>query len=207
MLLESIQIGQAQDYGDWVTATYKYQIEGPVIVGTLGLNGDEVADHKNHGGPDKAVLAYSVDHYPYWRQEAQNRDWTGGAMGENLTIAGLDETSVCVGDRWRIGTDVVAQVTQPRQPCWKQAKRWGIKDLVVQILDTGRTGWYLRVLTEGALSPGDELTLVARPHSDWTIARANQVMHFDKTNSDLARSLANLPELSGSWRRDLARRF
>jgi len=94
MRLESLQIGQAQDYGDWVTATYKYQIEGPVLVGTLGLNGDEVADHKNHGGPDKAVLAYSAAHYPHWCQETRNSDWTGGAMGENLTIAGLDEANV-----------------------------------------------------------------------------------------------------------------
>jgi len=207
MRLESLQIGQAQDYGDWVTATYKYQIEGPVFVGTLGLNGDEVADHKNHGGPDKAVLAYSAAHYPHWRQETRNSDWTGGAMGENLTIAGLDESNVCVGDAWQIGPHVVVQVSQPRQPCWKQAKRWGIQDLVVQILETGRTGWYLRVLTEGAISPGDELTLIARPHPDWTIARANQVMHFDKTNPDLARALAALPELSASWQRDLARRF
>ncbi len=207
MHLESVQIGQAQDYGDWVTATYKYPIKGPVLVGTLGLNGDEVADHKNHGGLDKAVLAYSAGHYPRWRQETQNRDWTGGGMGENLTIIGLDESNVCVGDTWRIGAQVVVQVSQPRQPCWKQAKRWGIKDLVVRILDTGRTGWYLRVLSEGAISPGDELTLVARPHPDWTVARANQVMHFDRTDPDLARSLASLPELSGSWRRDLARRF
>ena len=207
MRLESLQIGQAQDYGDWVTATYKYQIEGPVLVGTLGLNGDEVADHKNHGGPDKAVLAYSAAHYPHWRQETRNSDWTGGAMGENLTIAGLDESNVCVGDTWQIGPQVVVQVSQPRQPCWKQAKRWGIQDLVVQILATGRTGWYLRVSTEGAISPGDELTLLARPHPDWTIARANQVMHFDKTNPDLARALAAVPELSASWQRDLARRF
>lgn len=207
MRLESLQIGQAQDYGDWVTATYKYQIEGPVLVGTLGLNGDEVADHKNHGGLDKAVLAYSAAHYPHWRQETRNTDWTGGGMGENLTITGLDESNVCVGDTWQIGPHVVVQVSQPRQPCWKQAKRWGIQDLVVQILATGRTGWYLRVSTEGAISPGDELTLIARPHPDWTIARANQVMHFDKTNPDLARALAALPELSASWQRDLARRF
>ncbi|MCX6605075.1 MAG: MOSC domain-containing protein [Acidobacteria bacterium] len=207
MRLESVQIGQAQDYGDWVTATYKYQIEGPVFVEAMGLNGDEVADHKNHGGPDKAVLAYAAAHYSHWRQETQNSDWTGGAMGENLTIAGLDESTVCVGDTWQIGPTVVVQVSQPRQPCWKQAKRWGIKDLVVRILDTGRTGWYLRVLTEGAISPGDELTLLARPHPDWTIARANQVMHFDKTNPGLARALAALPELSASWQRDLARRF
>lgn len=116
MRLESLQIGQAQDYGDWVTATYKYQIEGPVLVEAMGLNGDEVADQKNHGGPDKAVLAYAAAHYSHWRQETQNSDWTGGAMGENLTIAGLAESTVCVGDTWQIGPTVVVQYPNPGNP-------------------------------------------------------------------------------------------
>jgi MOSC domain-containing protein YiiM len=207
MRVESIQIGQVQDLEDWVTATYKYTVPGPVHVHALGLTGDEVADRKNHGGPDKAILAYAAAHYPRWRHDLANPDWQPGGLGENLTISDLDETNVCVGDTWQVGATLTVQVSQPRQPCWKQSKRWGIKDLVVQILQTGRTGWYLRVLTEGPVSPGDPLTLLARPHPAWTIAQANHIMHVDKANVEAARQLAALPELSASWQRDLARRF
>ena len=123
MRLESLQIGQAQDYGDWVTATCKYQIEGSVLVEAMGVNADGGADHKNHATLDKAVLAYAAAHCPHWRQETQNSDWTGGGRGENLTVAGRDESNVCVGDRWQIGSTVVVQVSRPWQPCCKQANK------------------------------------------------------------------------------------
>ena len=207
MRVESVQIGQVQDLGDWTTATYKYQVPGPVFVHSLGLAGDEFANTKNHGGIDKAVLAGSAAQYPLWRQETGNPDWTGGALGENLTILGLDEATVCVGDTWRFGETLTLQISQPRQPCWKQAKRWGIKDLVVQMIETGRTGWYHRVLTEGPVSPGDEVSLLTRPHPDWTVARANQVMHAEKSNAALAQALCGLAELSASWKHELGRRF
>lgn len=207
MQVESVQIGQVQDLGDWITATYKYQVAGPVMVHALGLTGDEFANTKNHGGVDKAVLAGAAAQYPLWRQETGNPDWSGGALGENLTLIGLDEPIVCVGDSWRVGETLVLQISQPRQPCWKQAKRWGIPDLVVQMIETGRTGWYYRVLREGAVSPGDKLSLLARPHPGWTVARANEVMHGNKSDAALARALCELPELSASWKHELARRF
>lgn len=207
MRVESVQIGKVQDFGDWTTATYKYPVAGPVFVHTLGVTGDEFANTKNHGGVDKAVLAGAADQYPLWREETGNPDWSGGALGENLTIAGLDETTVCVGDTWRVGDTLTLQISQPRQPCWKQARRWGIPDLVVQMIDKGRTGWYHRVLVEGPVASGDELILLARPHPDWTVARANQVMHLEKTNGKLPQALCALPELSASWRQELSRRF
>lgn len=207
MRVESVQIGQVHDLGDWTTATYKYQVPGPVFIHSLGLAGDEFANTKNHGGIDKAVLAGSAAQYPLWRQETGNPDWTGGALGENLTLLGLDEVTVCVGDTWRFGETLTLQISQPRQPCWKQAKRWGIKDLVVQMIETGRTGWYHRVLIEGPVSPGDEVSLLARPHPDWTVARANHVMHAEKSNAALAQALCGLAELSASWKHELGRRF
>ena len=207
MRVESVQIGQVQDLGDWITATYKYPVAGPVFVHALGLTGDASADRKNHGGVDKAVLAAAASQVPLWRQETGKPDWAAGALGENLSLAGLDESTVCVGDTWQVGETLTLQISQPRQPCWKQAKRWEIKDLVVRILETGRTGWYFRVLAEGPVAPGDALGLLARPHPEWTVARANQVMHFDKTNGALAQAPAALPELSASWKHELGRRF
>jgi MOSC domain-containing protein YiiM len=207
MRVDSVQTGKVQDLGDWTTATYKYPVAGPVFLHRLGVTGDEFANTKNHGGVDKAVLAAAAGQYPLWRQETGNPDWSGGALGENLTIAELDETVVCVGDTWRIGETLTLEISQPRQPCWKQAKRWGIPDLVVRMIETGRTGWYHRVLVEGPAAAGDALTLLARPHPAWTVARANHVMHAEKTNADAARALWELPELSASWKHELARRF
>src|ERR1700680_3683799 len=132
-ILYSIQIGTPKSYGfeeavnthdkPWTTGFFKTPIEGPVFVGTTNLAGDGQADLINHGGVDKAVLAYSADHYPKWRDELHIPDMPFGAFGENLTISGLTEESVCIGDIFRVGS-VKFEVSQPRQPCWKLARRW-----------------------------------------------------------------------------------
>src|ERR1700676_163268 len=122
-ILYSIQIGTPKSYGfeeavdtqdkPWTTGFFKTPIEGPVFVGTANLAGDGQADLKNHGGVDKAVLAYSADHYPEWREERRMPDMPHGAFGENLTIAGLSEESVCIADISRIG-EATSEVSQPR---------------------------------------------------------------------------------------------
>ncbi len=213
--LVSIQVGLPQARGNpdavnpfdrpWTTGFYKQPVSGPVELGRLGLRGDGQADLENHGGPDKAVCVYSADHYPGWRQ-ALALDLPTGAFGENFTIAGLTESQVCVGDVWRIG-EVVLQVSQPRQPCWKLARRWRIKDLAAQVVENGRTGWYFRVLAVGAVASGTQLELAERPRPEWTIERANQVMHHDKGNRAAAAELAAVPELSLSWRTALQGRL
>jgi len=192
--------------GTWTTAFLKKSVAGPVQVGSLGLAGDEQADLENHGGPDKAVLAYSANHYAYWRQHLGLPDIPHGGFGENLTIVGSDETTVCVGDTWRAG-DVIFQVTQPRQPCWKMSRRWQITDLARQVITNGKSGWYLRVLAEGALSPGSPIELVSRPHANWTVARAAHLFHHQKDDLTGAAELAALPELSAAWKQSLARRI
>jgi MOSC domain-containing protein YiiM len=131
-VLYSVQIGTPKNYGfedavdahdkPWTTGFFKAPIEDPVFVGTTNLVGDGQADLKNHGGIDKAVLAYSADHYPKWRDELRMPDMPCGAFGENLTIVGLSEESVHIGDIFRIGT-ATFEVSQPRQPCWKLARR------------------------------------------------------------------------------------
>src|ERR1700722_16927674 len=129
-MLTSVQVGMPRNYGfedaadthdkPWTTGFFKAPVDGPIFVGTTNLAGDGQADLKNHGGVDKAVLAYSADHYPRWRDELRLPGMPFGAFGENLTIAGLKEELVCIRDIFRVGT-VTFEVSQPRQPCWKLA--------------------------------------------------------------------------------------
>jgi MOSC domain-containing protein YiiM len=189
----------------WTTATFKYPVSGKVALSWLGLAGDGQADLENHGGVDKAVLVYSEEHFERWRRELFPEGLTPGAFGENFTVQGLNETNVSVGDVYEVGSARV-EVSQPRQPCWKQAQRYGIKDLVVKIIRSGRTGWYLRVRREGSVEAGDVMTLVERRCPEWTIERANHVMYVEKHNRELTRELAACPALSESWAGYLRRR-
>lgn len=214
--LASIQVGKPREFqsveGDtsdkpWVTAFCKQPVEGPVWAATLGLDGDGVAEPKYHGGVDKAVCVYSGDHHAYWRQElGLGEEFGPAAFGENFTIEGLTEDDVCVGDRWRIG-DAEVEVSQPRQPCWKLARRWRIKDLTARVQRNGLTGWYLRVTQEGAVTPGDPIERVANPLPEWTIARANEVMHHRKKDRDATAELAAVDLLADAWRDQLNSRL
>lgn len=211
----SVQIGRATTYtydggGDgkpssWQTAFYKEPVTGSVAVGSLGVAGDEQADRKNHGGLDKAVLAYSADHYEFWRSQPEFAAMQPGAFGENLTIAGLTEATVCLGDRWQ-GAHVLWEVSQPRQPCWKMGRRWRQPLLPKQVIQNGRSGWYLRVIDEGPLAPGESLTLVARPHPAWTIERVSRLYYHERDPEQL-RELANVPALSAAWREGVLQRL
>jgi len=129
-----------------------------------------------------------------------------GAFGENLSIEGLTEHDVHVGDTWLIGGEAEVQVSQPRQPCWKLARRWRRPRLAIDMRNAGRTGWYFRGVAVGFVTPGDMMTLVDRPNANWSVARANQVMYANPPDTALARELAGAPFLSANWRRTLARR-
>jgi MOSC domain-containing protein YiiM len=205
----SIQVGLPKVYaaaalhgGSWTTATFKEHAPGPLRLSFLGLEGDGQADLENHGGRDKAVLVYPQKHYPLWQAELGIPNFTNGALGENFTVADGAEEDVCIGDQYAVGNALV-EVSQPRQPCWKQAQRWGIKDLVPRIVKTGRTGWYVRVLREGVVEEGMDLSLVGRPNPQWTIAAANAVYHNRTFNAARLRALASVELLSTSWRSDL----
>jgi MOSC domain-containing protein YiiM len=214
--LVSIQVGRPTTHAyqsptdgkprEWTTAFFKEPVAGPVWAGCTNLAGDSQADLENHGGVDKAVLAYSADHYPYWREHLGQPDLPYGAFGENLTISGTDEHGVCIGDVWQAGA-VRLQVSQPRQPCWKMSRRWQIDDLARQVIANGKSGWYLRVLAAGELVGGLSLELLDRPHSDWTVARASDVMHHRKCDLSAAAELAALPELAASWQQALRARI
>lgn len=213
--IASLQVGlpctlECKDVGmslkqTWTTGFFKHLIRDPVWLNTLNLDGDGQADLENHGGVDKAVNVYPIEHYPYWLQILSVPELAPGAFGENFTTEALSEDDVCIGDTFEIG-EALLQVSQPRQPCWKLARRWGIPDLAVRFQNTGRTGWYFRVLREGLVQIDQEVVLVARPFPQWTIARANLLMHHQTEDRDAARGLANCPALSSRWRVKLGKR-
>lgn len=197
----------SQDTGEWwdkpwTTGFYKQPVLGDIWLGYEGLKGDQQADRRYHGGPEKAVCVYASEHLPYWQQQLGLPDLPHGAFGENFTVSGLLESDVCIGDRYQIGQAVV-QVSQPRQPCWKLARRWQVKDLTVQVERTGYTGFYFRVIKHGTVAAGETFTLVERPFPQWTIALANEIMHHRRADKAAARELAECPLLSSSWKDSL----
>lgn len=213
--LHSLQIGLPRTLGSetatdpmdkvWTTGFFKKTVSGPVWLGTTNLVGDGQADLQNHGGVDKAVNVYPLEHYSYWASDLMRDDLPPGAFGENFTTQGLLEAEVCIGDTFELG-EAIVQVSQPRQPCWKLARRWRIKDLALRVQQTGRTGWYFRVLKEGRVQTGDLFRQLDRLQSEWTIAAANDVMHHHKHDLAAAASLAACPALSVSWHKSLTKR-
>lgn len=191
--------------GPWETGFYKYPVAGPLWLGRINLEGDGQADLKNHGGADKALNLYPAEHYAPWREELGLPDLNPGALGENFTTKGLTEEMVCIGDIYAVGGARI-QISQPRQPCWKIDRRWGVEGFARRVQESGRTGWYFRVLQEGMVEAGLPLELLERPCPEWTVARANDVMHGRLTDHAALEELSRCPLLSQSWRDPLAAR-
>ena len=179
----------------------KHPVSAPLWLGAEGLRGDEQADRRFHGGPEKALHHYARDHYPGWLAELGERAVLAapGAFGENISTLGLTEADVCVGDVFRAGTALI-QVSQARQPCWKLDHRFGQRGMAARVQASGRTGWYYRVLQEGWLCAGDTLALCERPHPQWSLARVQDVLNRRVLDADVLHALAALPELSPNWR-------
>jgi MOSC domain-containing protein YiiM len=186
----------------WYTSYLKEPVAGPVMLRETNLDGDRQTDTERHGGPDRAVLCYPGEHYPLWRAELGDPTMTHGGFGENFTVAGQNEDSVCVGDIYEVGPALV-QVSTPRRPCYKVAWRWRRVDMVERIKANGRHGWYVRVLREGLVEAGQSIVLVDRPHPEWTVRRAGAVIRLPQRHPREAASLAACGALAESERRSL----
>lgn len=210
--LESVNIGQPRTAGDpdaedpferpFTSAIWKEPVQGPIWLDTQGLTGDRVADSKHHGGPYRAALIYSADHYPRWRSEWSRKELGPGGFGENLTVSGVVEATVCLGDVFEIGEAVVS-VTSPRTPCHVLAQRHGLRDLVATVRANHRHGWYVRVLKTGWLEAGQEIRLRDRPYPHWPIDRVAEVRWYREKCPDEAALLAQCPALIPEWREKL----
>ena len=181
------------------TAIFKEPVAGRVALRSLNLDGDRQADLTVHGGLEKAVYAYPVEHYPYWRTELADAALAYGAFGENLTTEGLREDAVHVGDRFRVGSAELL-VTQPRLPCYKLGIRFGRADMVKRFLASGRTGFYLAVLREGEVGAGDAIELVARDEPGVSIAEITRLYVGKDPDDEALRRAIRVPALPASWR-------
>ncbi|SDO57658.1 MOSC domain-containing protein [Alkalicoccus daliensis] len=188
-----------------LTGIKKDPVLKPLFLSRLQLESDGQGDTVNHGGEDKAACVYAAEHYPYWKQELQF-ELPEAAFGENFTVEGLAEDKVHIGDIFTWG-DALVQISQPRQPCYKLAARHGIKEFPVLLRDTGYTGYYLRVLEEGTVAPGDQIERVETDERKVTVAEANRIMYHDTKNEAAAQMLLAVPALADAWREPLEKRI
>ncbi|MEW4150518.1 MOSC domain-containing protein [Bacillus thuringiensis] len=207
--LLSLNIGLPKEviYGGKVihTGINKKQVKEPVYLSFVKFNGAGQADLVHHGGVDKAVCVYTGDHYPYWEKEL-NQDLVYGAFGENITVSGMREEDVCIGDTFELG-EAIVQVTQPRQPCFKLAKKYNIPKLPLYFQETGYTGFYFRVLKEGWVSSVDTLKSLQSDPKGVSIAFANRIMHKEKQNIEGVKRILEVNALSSSWRKSFEKRI
>lgn len=209
-VLQSMQVGTPRGYGQegardemsrpWETSFFRTPDAQPRWLYTTHLDGNEQADTKNHGTPGQAVLLYAGEHYPTWRAELGRQEVGPGGFGENFTLDGLNEQTACIGDIYALG-EARIQVTGPRYPCWKIARRWNIAGLTERVAESGRTGWYCRVLQEGMIKPGIPILLSERPYPAWSIALVNNFGHGRNHDVKTARELAACPLLAELWQK------
>lgn len=181
------------------TGIFKQPVTGRLMMRRLNLDGDRQADLKVHGGAEKAVCLYPAEHYEWWRGELPEVDFTPGIFGENLTVSGLREDEVNIGDRFRIGQAEV-MVTQPRLPCYKLGLRFGRDDLIKRFLESGRTGFYLAVLREGEVGAGDQVERLSRAAEGFTVADLTSLFVRERRNPEKLRRAVSVAALPESWR-------
>jgi len=188
------------------TGIFKDPVAGRVMMRTLNLDGDGQADLRVHGGRDKAVYVYSSDYYEYWKAELQRDDLPCGQFGENLTVQGLTDEVVRIGDVFRVGGATV-QVTQPRVPCYKLAIKMEDPAFPKRFLASRRMGFYVRVRAEGEIGVGDEFELVEREPEPLTVSDVVELAYFDRGNIDRAEAALRVKALPRSWRDEFEERL
>lgn len=190
------------------TGIFKKPVAGAVRAGMYNLEGDGQADLHNHGGLHKAVYAYALDHYAYWREVLGREDLDHGQFGENLTISGLDESERCIGDRLQIGSAQFA-ITQPRVPCYKLGIRLGDERMPRLFAQSARTGFYLRVLREGVIEAGDAVDVIEAGYREVAIKPLFEAYmnRGGKEAASILRRALEVPELSPEWRAQIEKRL
>jgi MOSC domain-containing protein YiiM len=203
MKIISVNIGLPREVS-WqgktvTTGIFKEPIKGSVMLRTLNLDGDKQADLSVHGGVSKAVYAYPVQHYEFWKSELPNMQLPYGMFGENFTIAGLLEETVHIGDRFRLGAAEV-MVTEPRMPCYKLGIKFGRADMVKRFVVSRRTGFYFAVLQEGEIKAGDTIELLSRDGHGITVADITRLYAFERDDLKMLRRVVQVEALPESWR-------
>ena len=203
MRVVSVNVGKPREV-EWKgkivsTGIFKEPVAGRVAMRRLNLDGDRQADLSVHGGPEKAVYVYPAEHYQFWRNEFPNMELPWSMFGENLTVEGLQEDTVNIGDQFRIGSAQVV-VTQPRMPCYKLGIKFKRDDILKRFLVSGRSGFYLAVLEEGEIEAGDPITLIKRNENGVTVADITRLYTSDKHNLAALRKAVTVEALPEDWR-------
>jgi MOSC domain-containing protein YiiM len=203
MQVISVNVGQPRKLllNDEIVETgiFKEAVECRVAVRQLNIDGDRQADLTVHGGPDKAVYAYPTEHYAFWREQFPEMELPWGMFGENLSIEGLLEDDVHIGDRFQVGSARL-MVTQPRLPCFKLGIKFGRDDIIKRFLVSGMTGFYFAVLEEGEVAAGDSISLLHSEEHQVQVADIVRLYREDKYNLDLIRRVVAVEALPEEWR-------
>jgi ferredoxin-NADP reductase/MOSC domain-containing protein YiiM len=210
-VLLSVNVGKPRDVS-WQgrtihTGVWKGPVPGPVMVRRLNIDGDGQGDTAGHGGEQRAVLVYQVESYRHWRQHLGRRDLEYGVFGENLTVDGLPDDEVCIGDRYRIG-EAEFEVTQPRVTCYRVGVRVGEPELPALLVSHHRPGFYMRVVTEGNIKAGDEILKTMTGPGALTVADTDALLYLPDPDPAKFRVALDIPALSPGWQgsfRDLLR--
>ncbi len=187
------------------TGIFKFPLDEPIFLGTEDVDKDNVIDRRYHGGVDKACYLYSADHYKYWQNLYPNLELPWGIFGENLTVEGLHEASINIGNIYKIG-EAVVQATQPRQPCFKLEFRFNDKRIVRQFIDSGFAGVYVRVIEKGKVKTGDSMELIEQKNS-LSIQKIYELIYTDKFQKEAVLQAVNDPFIATSCRQNLLKRW
>ncbi|NMM50370.1 MOSC domain-containing protein [Marinigracilibium pacificum] len=202
MQLNSIFVGKPKDvpYNGKIISTsiYKELVSGPVRVVKHNIEGDQQANLEVHGGEYKAVYAYPVEHYDFWRNSRADLSFEPGVFGENLSVSGLFEDEVNVGDVYKIGTATFA-VTTPRLPCFKLGIKMNDPGIIKDFMAAMRSGFYLKVVEEGVIEAGDEIVLLKKDDYGLTIKELVKLQSTDKSNKQLLKKAIEAPALQKDW--------
>ena len=205
--LLSVNVGRPQPVGlhrgrPVRSSIAKAPVSGRVRVEGVNVAGDDQADRRVHGGPDKAVYAYAREDTAWWEREL-GRELGPGAFGENLTVEGVDVSGALIGERWRLGT-VELEVCQPRFPCFKLGLRFGDPQMLKRFTRAGRPGAYLRIVREGEIGAGDAIEVTDRPDHGVTIALVARAVSIEPVLLEFAAAAPALPASLAEWMRERA---
>ena len=200
--LISVNVGLPRDIA-WLgkivhTAVWKRPVTGRVMARRFNLDGDGQGDVAGHGGEHRAVMVYQLDSYRYWEAYLQRNDFEYGQFGENLTVEGLPDNEVCIGDRYRIGS-AVFEVTQPRVTCYRVGIRMNNPQMPALLVSHGRPGFYLRVIEEGEIGAGDEILKVAGGPEHVTVQEIDGMLYLPGRTPDQLQRALRVPALSAGW--------
>lgn len=207
--LDKLLIGTPKPFREdgEMSSIVKQQVSDAIELGLFGFAGNQVADPLHHGGRDKAVHLYPIEHYAFWKEKYAGLDILNrpGAFGENLSCAGLTEDKLCLGDIFRVG-EALIECSHARQPCWKLNHHFGHPDVLKTVVKTSKSGSYFRVLEPGRVRAGDMMVQQERAHADWPLERVFGMIIAGKHKGQGAqlRKLSNMSVLAETWRKRAA---